>query len=92
MIDPAKLGERASERGYRLVKGKGRVVGKHDWGRYGLVDAKTGHQVFGFGKRGVTATLGEIDRFLAGGDSVVFEKSLRESKRRKRPLLPPFLS
>ena len=82
MIDPNKLRERASQRGYRLVKGKGRVVGTHDWGRFGLVDARTGHKVFGFGKRGVTASLGEIERFLAGGDAVVFEKSLREAKRR----------
>ena len=91
MIDPEKLRKRAGESGYRLVKGKGSVVGKHDWGRFGLVDAKTGHKVFGFGKRGVTATLGEIDRFLAGGDAAVFEKSLREAKRRKRPL-PPFFA
>ena len=83
MIDPNKLRERASARGYRLVKGKGRVVGMHDWGRFGLVDARTGHKVFGFGNRGVTASLEEIDRFLAGGDTVVFEQSLREAKRRR---------
>ena len=81
--DVAMLRELAASSGYRLVKGGGRVVGKRDYGRYGLEDSKTGHKVFGFGNRGVTASLQEIDRFLKGGDEQVFAASLKASKRRK---------
>jgi len=72
----------AAQAGYRLVKGQGRVVGAHDYGRYGLENARTGHKVFGFGNRGVTASLGEVERYLKGGDAAVFEASLRAAKKR----------
>ena len=78
-----RVRELAARSGYRLVKGKGRVVGKHDYGRYGLENAKTGHKAFGFGNRGVTASLEEIERFLKGGDEQVFAASLKASKRRR---------
>lgn len=81
---PSSLRELAAGSGYRLVKGKGRVVGKQDHGRYGLEDAKTGHKIFGFGNRGVTASLQEVERFLKGGDGQVFAASLKDSKQRKR--------
>ena len=84
MIDPNRLRELAARSGYRLVKGKGRVVGRHDYGRYGLEDARTGHKVFGFGNRGVTARLEEVEHFLNGGETRVFEASLRAAKSRKR--------
>jgi hypothetical protein len=85
LIDQNKLRDLAAGAGYRLVKGKGRIVGKHDYGRYGLEDARTGHKVFGFGNRGVTARLEDISHFLSGGEARVFEKSLKASKKRKRP-------
>jgi hypothetical protein len=80
--DPQAVRALAAGAGYRLVKGKGKVVGAHDWGRWGLENAKTGHKVFGFGNRGVTASLAEIERFLKGGDAAIFEASLRASKKR----------
>jgi hypothetical protein len=82
VTDPQNVRALAAAAGYRLVKGQGKVVGAHDWGRYGLENARTGHKAFGFGNRGVTATLGEVERFLQGGDAAVFEASLRSAKRR----------
>ena len=82
MSDPARVRALAAANGYRLVKGKGKVVGAHDYGRYGLESARTGQHAFGFGNRGVTATLSEVERFLQGGDAAVFEASLKAVKRR----------
>ena len=81
--DVAVLRGLAAKSGYRLVKGAGRVVGKRDYGRYGLEDSKTGRQFFVFCNRGVTASLQEVERFLKGGDEQVFAASLKASKRRK---------
>ena len=78
------LRDLAANRGYRLVKGRGRVPGKRDYGRYGLKDAKTGKEVFGFGNRGVTALPGAIELFLRGADAGSWEASLKASKARKR--------
>ena len=86
MRDPEKVRALAAKAGLRLVKGKGRIVGKQDWGRFGLENAKTGHKVFGFGNRGVKASLDEVGLYLEGGAEQVFEASLRGSKPRKRPL------
>ena len=86
--DKAKLSTLAASRGYTLVKGKGQVVGQRDYGKYGLVDAKTCHQRFGFGNRGVTATLEEIERFLNGDRDQAFEASLNAAKKGKRPVPP----
>ncbi|HEX8216239.1 MAG TPA: hypothetical protein VF577_02125 [Allosphingosinicella sp.] len=84
MRDPAAIRALAAKVGLRLVKGRGRIVGKHDWGRFGLENAKTGHKVFGFGNRGVKATLDEVALYLEGGAEQVFEASLRASKSRKK--------
>jgi hypothetical protein len=80
--DVAKVRALAEKAGYRLVQGKGRTVGRHDYGRYGL-EATTGHKAFGFGNRGVVASLQEVERFLSGGGEQVFSASLKASKRRK---------
>jgi hypothetical protein len=72
----------AAAKGYRLVKGKGKVVGAQDYGRYGLENARTGHKAFGWGNRGVTATLSEVERFLQGGEAAVFEASLQAARKR----------
>ncbi len=69
MSDVERLRELAARRGYRLVKGQGRVVGKRDHGNYGIEAARTGHKVMGFGNRGVTASLAEVEHYLEGGDS-----------------------
>ena len=78
--DVATVRALAAKAGLRLVKGQGRIVGKHDWGRFGLENAKTGHKVFGFGNRGATATLDDVALYLEGGADRVFEASLRASK------------
>ena len=84
MRDPKTVRALAAKAGLRLVKGRGRVVGKRDWGRFGLENAKTAHKVFGFGNRGVTATLDEVALFLEGGADQAFDASLRASKSRRR--------
>jgi len=84
--DVEKLRRLASSRGLNLVKGRGRTVGKRDYGKYGLQDARTGHKVMGFGNRGVTASLAEIERHLNGNEDALREASLKAGKARKRPL------
>jgi hypothetical protein len=64
-LGPREVRALAASHGYLLVKGQGRVVGKHDFGKYGLKHARSGVPAFGFGNRGVTATLAEVERFLA---------------------------
>jgi hypothetical protein len=86
--NPERLREIAASRGLRLVKGQGRSVGERDHGKYGLEDARTGHQVMGFGNRGVTASLAEVERFLGGNEEALWEASLKAGKTRKRPLSP----
>ena len=87
--DPVKLRELAASRGLTLVKGQGRVVGKHDYGKYGLQSARTGRKVMGFGNRGVTATLDEVENFLCGGED--WEASLKAGKTRKQSLAPRWM-
>jgi hypothetical protein len=79
-MDMKRLHALAGAAGYRLVKGTGNVVGKRDYGRYGLENAKTGYKAFGFGNRGVTATLEEVARFLEGNAPV--RAALKSGKKR----------
>ena len=79
--DIRKLREQAAARGYTLVKGRGDVPGKQDYGRYGLQDVKTGRRVMGFGKRGVTAWPEEVERFLEGEGAAGWDASLRSAKK-----------
>lgn len=83
MSDEAAVRALAAGRGYRLVKGKGRVVGRHDWGKFGLENAKTGHKAFGFGNRGVKASLEDVARFLDGSGDERFDASLKAAKKRR---------
>jgi ribosomal protein S18 acetylase RimI-like enzyme len=69
------LRDMAVNRGCRLVKSRRRKPGG-DFGRYGLKDAKTGREVFGFGERGLTASAEEIQRFLRGGTAAEWKRSL----------------
>jgi ribosomal protein S18 acetylase RimI-like enzyme len=76
------LRDMAANRGCRLVKSRKRKPGG-DYGRYGLRDAKTGQDVYGFGTRGLTATAEDIENYLRGGLRSSWKQSLREA-----PALP----
>ncbi|HKR24199.1 MAG TPA: GNAT family N-acetyltransferase, partial [Allosphingosinicella sp.] len=52
-------------------------------GKYGLEDAKTGKEVFGFGKSGLTATPGEIEDFLRGDAAATWKSSVGKAPARK---------
>jgi ribosomal protein S18 acetylase RimI-like enzyme len=85
MADPDRdetLRDMAANRGCRLVKSRKRKPGG-DYGRYGLRDAKTGQDVYGFGARGLTATAEDIENYLRGGLRSSWKQSLRET-----PALP----
>jgi ribosomal protein S18 acetylase RimI-like enzyme len=69
------LREMAANRGCRLVRSRRRKPGG-DFGRLGLTDAKSGKQVFGFGKAGLEASPDEIESFLRAGPSSAWKKSL----------------
>jgi len=78
-----KLREMAANRGCRLRKSRRRKPGG-DHGRFGLVDAKTGKEVFGFGRKGLTATAEEIEAFLRGRAAKGWKSSLAGTKASKR--------
>ena len=69
------LREMAANRGCKLVKSRRRKPGG-DFGRYGLKDAKSGKELFGFGAKGLTATAKEIEEFLRGGATSSWRSSL----------------
>lgn len=71
------LREMAANRGCRLVKSRIRTPGRGDHGHYGLKEAKTGREVMGFGKKGLTATREEVEAFLRVGASAGWKSSLR---------------
>jgi GNAT superfamily N-acetyltransferase len=76
------LREMAANRGCKLVKSRRRKPGG-DFGRYGLKDAKSGNEVLGFGKKGLTATAEEIEAFLRGGAAASWKSSLRVASKAK---------
>ena len=69
------LREMAANRGCRLVRSRRRKPGG-DFGRFGLADLKSGKEVFGFGRKGLEATPGEIETFLRGSTASTWKKSL----------------
>ena len=69
------LRDMAVNRGCKLVKSRRRKPGG-DFGRYGLKDARTGREVFGFGDKGLIATAEEIQRYLRGGAVAEWKRSL----------------
>lgn len=71
------LRETAANRGCKLVKSRRRTPGAGDFGRYGLRDAKSGQDVYGFGFDGLTATPEEIESYLRGGLRASWKQSLR---------------
>lgn len=77
------LRELAANRGCRLRSSRRRKPGG-DYGRYGLVDAKSGREVFGFDRDGLTATAEEIEAFLRGGAAAGWKSSVGTLPRKKR--------
>jgi len=75
--DDESLREMARNRGCTLVKSRVRTPGRKDYGRFGLKDAATGKALFGFGKRGLTATPEDIETFLRGGAAASWKGSIR---------------
>jgi len=88
MSDDAALRELAENRGCKLVKSRVRTPGRGDHGRYGLKDAKSGREVFGFGGKGLTATPEEIEAFLRGNASATWQSSVGTAKRAQRKRAP----
>ena len=89
-----RLRELAANRGCKLVASRVRTPGRGDHGKFGLKDAKTGQEVFGFGKNGLTATPEEIERFLRGDAAAAWKSSVgktqgagraRSRRRRRSP-------
>jgi GNAT superfamily N-acetyltransferase len=78
-----ELRELAQNRGCKLVGSRVRTPGKGDYGRFGLKDAKTGREVFGFGKKGLAATVEEIEAFLRGDAAATWRSSAGSAKRAK---------
>jgi GNAT superfamily N-acetyltransferase len=89
--DPtAELREMAANRGCRLVKSRRRKPGG-DFGRYGLSDAKSGKEIFGFGGSGLQASADEIADFLRKRTISTWESSIgavRKGKSAKPPGQP----
>jgi hypothetical protein len=83
------LRDMAQNRGCKLVASRVRTPGKGDYGRYGLRDANTGKDVFGFGKRGVTGTPEEIERFLRGDATATWKASAGSIKRKPKEARAP---
>ena len=83
MSGEEELRELARNRGCTLVSSRLRTPGKGDYGRFGLKDAKTGRELFGFGKKGLAATGEEIEAFLRGNAAATWRSSAGSAKRPK---------
>lgn len=79
----------AQNRGCKLVASRVRTPGKGDHGKFGLKDAKTGREVFGFGKKGLEATPEEIERFLRGDSASAWKSSVGKTGAKPRPKPAP---
>ncbi|MEA3012506.1 MAG: hypothetical protein QOD42_1051 [Sphingomonadales bacterium] len=86
---PDGLRELAENRGCKLVASRVRTPGKGDHGKFGLKDAKTGREIFGFGKAGLTAAPEEIERFLRGDGASAWKTSVGKTKAGPRPKSAP---
>ena len=80
MSDEA-LRELAENRGCKLVKSRVRTPGRGDHGRFGLKDAKTGREIFGFGSKGLTGSPEEIEEFLRGNAAATWKSSVGSATR-----------
>jgi hypothetical protein len=70
----------AANRGCRLVKSRIRTPGRRDYGKYGLKDAASGAEVFGFSRHRLTATAEEIEQFLRASAAASWTDSVRGTK------------
>ena len=82
--DDDALREMAGNRGCKLVRSRVRTPGRGDYGRFGLKDLKTGREVLGFGKKGLTATAEEIETFLRGGAASAWKSSFGRTPPRRK--------
>ena len=71
----------AANRGFRLVKSRIRTPGRKDHGKYGLRDAQTDKEVFGFSRHRLTASADEIGEHLRGLAELGWKRSLRARRR-----------
>jgi ribosomal protein S18 acetylase RimI-like enzyme len=78
------LREMAANRGCRLVKSRRRKPGG-DYGLYGLKDPETGKEVFGFGKKGLTATADEVEAHLRSFMLSDWKTSLKSAAQAPKP-------
>lgn len=78
------LREMAENRGCKLIRSRIRTPGRGDYGRFGLKDAKSGEEVLGFGKTGLTATAEEIETYLRGGAASAWQSSVGKTPARKK--------
>ena len=78
------LRELAANRGCKLVKSRVRTPGRRDYGKFGLKDAKTGREVFGFGERASPPPPAEIEAFLRGDAAATWKSSVGKVDRRSR--------
>ena len=78
------LRDMAENRGCKLVKSRVRTPGRGDYGRYGLRDAKTGRDVFGVGKKGLTGTPEQVEAFLRGDAATTWKASAGAIKRKPK--------
>jgi ribosomal protein S18 acetylase RimI-like enzyme len=80
-VSDEALRELAANRGCKLVSSRIRTPGRGDHGRFGLKDAKTGREVFGFGGKGLTALPEEIEAFLRGDAAATWKSSVGKTRR-----------
>lgn len=66
----------AANRGFQLIKSRIRTPGRKDHGKYGLKDAQSGKEAFGFSRHRLTASAGEIEAHLRGLAELGWKKSL----------------
>ena len=76
-----KLRALAANRGFRLLKSRIRTPGRKDHGKYGLKDAQTGKEAFGFSRHRLTASAEEIEAHLRGLAQLGWQASLRGRKK-----------
>jgi GNAT superfamily N-acetyltransferase len=81
--DDDALREMAGNRGLKLVSSRIRTPGRGDYGKFGLKDAKSGREVLGFGRKGLTATAEEIEIFLRGDATSAWKSSVGKARPRK---------
>lgn len=78
------LRDMAENRGCKLVRSRVRTPGRGDYGRFGLKDAKSGKEVLGFGRKGLTATAEQVETFLRGGTASAWKSSVGKTPARKQ--------